>query len=153
MIVFVCRRHAVIWYNEDGLLTRSTDPLGREEITVWENTQLQSRTDALGRKTAYEYNDEGDIWHVALPGGYSLYYDYNDAGQLTRLTLPGDQVWQWDYDDKGSMVCLTDPQGRKQQFSYCAQGDLLARIMPGGATWRWSHDAPGNRERSRNAAF
>ncbi|MDZ9351831.1 hypothetical protein SM957_00015, partial [Escherichia coli] len=57
------------------------------------------------------------------------------------------------YDDKGSMVCLTDPQGRKQQFSYCAQGDLLARIMPGGATWRWSHDAPGNRERSRNAAF
>nr|WP_241361227.1 RHS repeat protein [Escherichia coli] len=58
----------------------------------------------MGRKTAYEYNDEGDIWHVALPGGYSLYYDYNDAGQLTRLTLPGDQVWQWDYDDKGSMV-------------------------------------------------
>ncbi|MDK7041225.1 YD repeat-containing protein [Escherichia coli] len=82
-----------------------------------------------------------------------MYYDYNDAGQLTRLTLPGDQVWQWDYDDKGSMVCLTDLQGRKQQFSYCAQGDLLARIMPGGATWRWSHDAPGNRERSRNAAF
>ncbi|HCQ0477227.1 TPA: DUF4150 domain-containing protein [Escherichia coli] len=129
------------WYNEDGLVTHSTDPLGREEITVWENTQLQSRTDALGRKTAYEYNDEGDIWHVALPGGYSLYYDYNDTGQLTRLTLPGDQVWLWDYDDKGSMVCLTDPQGRKQQFSYSQQGDLLARIMPGGATWRWSHDA------------
>ncbi|WP_448886383.1 PAAR-like domain-containing protein [Citrobacter telavivensis] len=129
------------WYNEDGLVIRSTDPLGREETTVWENTQLQSRTDALGRKTAYEYNDEGDISHVALPGGYSLYYGYNDTGQLTHLTAPGDQIWQWDYDDRGSMVCLTDPQGRKQQFSYSEQGDLLARILPGGAIWRWSHNA------------
>lgn len=129
------------WYNEDGLVTRAVDPLGREEITVWENTQLQSRTDALGRKTEYDYNDEGDISHVALPGGYSLWYEYNATGQLTRLTAPGEQIWQWAYDDHGSMVCLTDPQGRVQQFSYSDQGDLLQRIMPGGATWRWSHDA------------
>ncbi len=129
------------WYNEDGLVTRSLDPLGREEITVWENTQLQSRTDALGRTTAYDYNDEGDISRVSLPGGYSLAYDYNEHGQLTRLTAPGNQVWQWAYDDKGSMVSLTDPQGRKQQFSYSEQGDLLRQIMPGGATWQWDYDA------------
>lgn len=129
------------WYNGDGLVTRSLDPLGREEITVWENARLQSRTDALGRTTAYSYNREGEISQVALPGGYSLFYDYSPTGQLTRLTAPGNQVWQWGYDDKGSMVCLTDPQGRKQQFSYGEQGDLLARIMPGGATWHWSHDA------------
>lgn len=129
------------WYNEDGLVTRSLDPLGREEITVWENTQLQSRTDALGRTTAYQYNDEGDIRQVALPGGYSLYYDYNEAGQLTRLTTPGNQIWQWAYDDHGSMVCLTDPQGRQQQFSYSEQGDLLKRILPGGAGWQWDYDA------------
>ncbi|WP_193065867.1 PAAR-like domain-containing protein, partial [Hafnia alvei] len=129
------------WYNEDGLVTRSTDPLGREEITVWNNARLQSRTDALGRTTAYRYNREGEIIQVTLPGGYSLYYDYNENGQLARLTTPGDQVWQWDYDDKGSMVCLIDPQGRKQQFSYSEQGDLLARVLPGGATWRWRHDA------------
>jgi RHS repeat-associated protein len=129
------------WYNEDGLVTRAVDPLGREEITVWQNTQLQSRTDALGRTTEYDYNDEGDISHVALPGGYSLWYEYNATGQLTRLTAPGEQIWQWAYDDHGSMVCLTDPQGRVQQFSYSDQGDLLQRILPGGATWRWSHDA------------
>ncbi|SFA86946.1 RHS repeat-associated core domain-containing protein [Citrobacter amalonaticus] len=129
------------WYNEDGLITRSSDPLGREETTLWENTRLLSRTDALGRTTEYDYNSEGEISRVSLPGGYSLFYDYNESGQLTRLTTPGDQLWQWEYDDKGSMVCLTDPQGRKQQFSYSEQGDLLARIMPGGATWRWSHDA------------
>lgn len=128
------------WYNEDGLVTRSLDPLGREEITVWENTQLQSRTDALGRTTEYQYNDEGDIRQIALPGGYSLYYDYNENGQLTRLTVPGNQVWQWAYDDKGSMVSLTDPQGRQQQFSYSEQGDLLRQIMPGGATWQWNYD-------------
>ncbi|WP_170973103.1 PAAR-like domain-containing protein [Citrobacter sp. wls827] len=129
------------WYNEDGLVTRSLDPLGREEITVWENTQLQSRTDALGRTTAYQYNDEGDIRQVALPGGYSLYYDHNEAGQLTRLAAPGDQIWQWDYDDKGSVVRLTDPQGRQQQFSYSEQGDLLRQVMPGGAGWQWDYDA------------
>ncbi|MFA1613411.1 RHS repeat-associated core domain-containing protein [Citrobacter amalonaticus] len=129
------------WYNEDGLITRSSDPLGREETTLWENTRLLSRTDALGRTTEYDYNSEGEISRVSLPGGYSLFYDYNESGQLTRLTTPGDQLWQWEYDDKGSMVCLTDPQGRKQQFSYSEQGDLLARIMPGGTTWRWSHDA------------
>ncbi|MCR3681245.1 PAAR-like domain-containing protein [Citrobacter freundii] len=129
------------WYNEDGLVTRSFDPLGREEITVWENTQLQSRTDALGRTTAYQYNDDGDIRQVALPGGYSLYYDYNEAGQLTRLTTPGNQLWQWAYDDHGSMVSQTDPQGRQQQFSYSEQGDLLRQVMPGGAGWQWDYDA------------
>lgn len=129
------------WYNEDGLVTRSLDPLGREDITVWENTQLQSRTDALERTTQYQYNDEGDIHQVAPPGGYSLYYDYNEHGQLTRLTAPGNQVWQWAYDDKGSMVSLTDPQGRQQQFSYSEQGDLLRQIMPGGATWQWDYNA------------
>ncbi|BDA94832.1 hypothetical protein E5AUHO_24210 [Citrobacter freundii] len=128
------------WYNEDGLVTRSLDPLGREETTVWENTQLQSRTDALGRTTEYQYNDEGDIHQIALPGGYSLYYDYNENGQLTRLTVPGNQVWQWAYDEKGSIVSLTDPLGRQQQFSYSEQGDLLARIMPGGATWQWDYN-------------
>ena len=129
------------WYNEDGLVTHSTDPLGREEHFQWENTRLLSRTDALGRTTEYQYNDEGDIIRVALPGGYSLNYEYNATGQLTRLTAPGEQIWQWAYDDHGSMVCLTDPQGRVQQFSYSDQGDLLQRILPGGATWRWSHDA------------
>ncbi|WP_318364961.1 PAAR-like domain-containing protein [Enterobacter sp.] len=68
------------WYNEDGLVIRSTDPLGREEITEWENTRLISRTDALGRTTSYDYNDEGDIRRVALPGGYSLYYDHTADG-------------------------------------------------------------------------
>ncbi|TBM32142.1 PAAR-like domain-containing protein, partial [Hafnia paralvei] len=128
-------------YNEDNLVTSITDPLGRKETSEWEGSQLQSRTDALGRITKYHYNDEGDIRHVTLPGGYSLWYDYNAAGQLTRLTTPGEQIWQWAYDDRGSMVCQTDPQGRSQQFRYSDQGDLLKRIMPGGATWRWSHDA------------
>ncbi|HFQ7059297.1 TPA: PAAR-like domain-containing protein, partial [Citrobacter freundii] len=129
------------WYNEDGLVTRSLDPLGREEITVWENTRLISRTDALGRTTKYSYTEEGDISRVALPGGYSLYYEYNDNGQLAKLTAPGNQVWQWAYDDHGSMVCLTDPQGRQQQFSYSKQGDLLRQVMPGGAGWQWDYDA------------
>lgn len=129
------------WYNDDGLVTRTVDPLGRETHALWDNTRLLARTDALGRTTEYHYNDEGDIRHVALPGGYGLRYDYNAAGQLTRLTAPGEQVWQWAYDDHGSMVCLTDPQGRLRQFSYSAQGDLLQQIMPGGATWRWRHDA------------
>ena len=129
------------WYNEDGLVTRSLDPLGREEITDWENTLLQSRTDALGRTTAYRYNREGEISQVALPGGYSLYYDYNEHGQLTRLSAPGNQTWQWAYDDHGSMACLTDPQGRQQHFSYSEQGDLLRQIMPGGATWQLNYDA------------
>jgi RHS repeat-associated protein len=129
------------WYNEDGLVTRSLDPLGREETAVRENTQLQSRTDALGRTTEYQYNDEGDIRQVTLPGGYSVYYDYNEAGQLTRLTTPDRQVWRWDYDEYGSIVSLTDPQGRVQQFSYSGQGVLLRQIMPGGATWQWNYDA------------
>ncbi|MGL0764654.1 hypothetical protein ACJO73_24670, partial [Citrobacter freundii] len=113
----------------------------REEITVWENTRLISRTDALGRTTKYSYTEEGDISRVALPGGYSLYYEYNDNGQLAKLTAPGNQVWQWAYDDHGSMVCLTDPQGRQQQFSYSKQGDLLRQVMPGGAGWQWDYDA------------
>lgn len=122
------------WYNGDGTVTRSIDPLGREETSVWENTRLRSRTDALGRTTAYDYNNEGEISRVSLPGGYSLYYDYNEHGQLTRLSAPGNQVWLWEYDGKGSMVCLTDPQGRQQQFSYSEHGDLLRQIMPNGAT-------------------
>lgn len=80
------------WYNGDGTVTRSLDPLGREELTVWENARLQSRTDALGRTTEYDYNSEGEISRVSLPGGYSLSYDYNESGQLTRLTAPGDRV-------------------------------------------------------------
>jgi len=128
-------------YNEDNLVISITDPLGREETSLWEGTKLKSRTDALGRTTAYQYNDEGDIRQVTMPGGYSLYYEYNDNGQLAKLTVPGDHVWQWDYDGHGSVVSLTDPQGRRQQFSYSEQGDLLKRVLPGGAAWQWDYDA------------
>ena len=47
-------------YNEDNLVTSITDPLGREEVSVWEGMKLQSRTDALGRTTEYSYTEEGD---------------------------------------------------------------------------------------------
>jgi RHS repeat-associated protein len=129
------------WYNDDGLVIRSLDPLGRETLTLWDNTQLQSRTDALGRTTEYHYTRDGDIHHLSLPGGYGVCYGYNDDGQLTRLTTPDRQVWQWDYDDHGSRVSQTDPQGRVQQFSYGEQGDLLRQVLPGGATWQWRYDA------------
>jgi len=129
------------WYNEEGLVTRTLDPLGREETCEWDHTRLVSRTDALGRVTEFNYNEEGDVSSVAMPGAQSLSYDYSERGQLTRLAAPDGQIWLWNYDDRGSLVSLTDPQGRSQQFSYSEQGDLLRQVIPGGATWEWRYDA------------
>ncbi|EPJ7088694.1 glycohydrolase toxin TNT-related protein [Citrobacter amalonaticus] len=128
------------WYNDDGLATRRTDPLGREELTEWENSRRKTVTDALGRVTAWEYNRYGDITRLSLPGGEVLRYRYDDSGNLIRFQGPGNKIWQFDYDEHGGLQTITDPQGRQSSRLYGEHGELLQQVLPDGDTWHYGYD-------------
>lgn len=128
------------WYNDDGLATRRTDPLGRETLTEWENSRRKTVTDALGRVTAWEYNRYGDITRLSLPGGEVLRYRYDDSGNLIRFQGPGNKIWQFDYDEHGGLQTITDPQGRQSSRLYGEHGELLQQVLPDGDTWHYGYD-------------
>ncbi|WHP32005.1 hypothetical protein QMG90_03410 [Trabulsiella odontotermitis] len=45
-----------------------------------------THTDALGRTTTYDYNDEGDISHIALPGGADWRFSHDALHQVRETT-------------------------------------------------------------------
>lgn len=129
------------WYNEDGLVIRQSDALGRETLSQWENTRLLSRTDPLGRITRYTYDADGQLTRLSLPDGLTFHYRWNNEGQLTEWLSTAGQRWTLDYDEQGSLSALIDNQGRRQQFSYSEHGDLVSQMLPDGTTWHWHYNA------------
>lgn len=128
------------WYNDDGLVVREADPLGRETLTEWAHSKRQSQTDALGRTTTWQYNLYGDITRLSLPGGIMLHYEYDAHGNLTRFQGPGNKIWQFTYDEHGGLREMTDPQGRQRHWHYGDHGEVLRQVLPDGETWHYGYD-------------
>ena len=129
------------WYNEDGLVTRSVDPLGRENHFEWDLSNLVSQTDALGRTTTFRCNEYGDTEEIITPDGESWRWRYDDYGQATEVAASSGARWQWVYGGNGELIYSTDAEGRRSEYRYGGKGELLRQILPGGVQWRYDYDA------------
>lgn len=76
-------------------------------------------TDALGRTTAF---------------------GYDQAGRLTTTTHPDGSVSRTEYDALGNRTAMVDALGRRRTYEYDAADDQTSARDPNGATTTWTCD-------------
>ncbi|WP_275076822.1 RHS repeat-associated core domain-containing protein [Providencia rettgeri] len=132
--------HFRYYYNDDNLVIRTLDPLGRETRTEWQDFQKVSETNAIGETTRYVYHADGLLAQIHFPDKRKVGYEYNDNGQLTRYVAPTGDEWRLTYDPLNNLSTVIDPQGQVQTYQYSQHGELLKAIQPNGAQWQYEYN-------------
>ncbi|WP_375576372.1 DUF6531 domain-containing protein [Paracidovorax oryzae] len=128
------------WTDTPGLLdTRFDYDLGRRTTHV---------TDALGRRSSYEYNAAHEVVAITEPGP-----DGRPVRTETRLDAAGNpeeardalgRATRWRFDARGNLLAVTDAAGATTRLAY-GHLDLPVEITDAlGHVWRQQYDERGN---------
>jgi RHS repeat-associated protein len=134
----------VITYTPDKTKTLVEDSLGH--VTLYEMNargQVVSVIDALGRKTAYEY--DGDTgWKIAETdaAGAATKREYDERGNVVEVERPDGSKVTIDYGPDDQPLCAVDAIGGTWSWSYDARGRLVGRANPGGEKTQFHWDGP-----------
>ena len=83
---------------------------------------LLSKTDALGRVTAYTYDSHGNVTAITQLAGTSsattTQYTYNDLNQVTSTIDPLGHVTATEFDSLGTLLATTDALGSRTIYGY-----------------------------------
>ncbi|MCO2667141.1 RHS repeat protein, partial [Pseudomonas aeruginosa] len=126
-------------YNDEGLVTAETDPLGHCTYSEWELGRLMARIDPLGRRTDYRYDERGQLTSVVESSGRTVDFDYDDEQRLTGARLPNGGTIKLEYDHLSRLIARTEPDGNKTTYRYGPRGELL-RVVQGDRETRLDYD-------------
>ena len=126
-------------YDDEGLVTAETDPLGHCTRSEWELGRLMARTDPLGRRTDYRYGDHGQLISIADVSGRATRLEYDAEQRFTGATLPDGRRIKLDYDHRSRLISRTEPDGTTTTYRYGSNGELL-RIVVGDRETRLDYD-------------
>jgi RHS repeat-associated protein len=160
-------------FNSAGYMTTDTHALGQpEEQTVtysyFADNLLQSVTDALGRKTSYDYDANGNLSRLTQLDGtsdavtttltYSAQFNqlasvtdslnrtatlnYDSIGNLTSVIDPLNHSTAFGYNAAGQATSVADALNNTVQFSYFA-GDRVMSVDPAGNVNSFFYDSAG----------
>ncbi|WP_035058713.1 RHS repeat-associated core domain-containing protein [Andreprevotia chitinilytica] len=116
---------------------------------------LDDIVDALGRKTVYQYDMQGNVTQITVnansgsPVTTNVEYDSRGSGNLIFAGLPT-KVWTFpfqqlavtlNYDDNAQLQSVQDPQGKTTTFGYSDQGLLLTVTNPNNKVTTYQYDA------------
>jgi RHS repeat-associated protein len=124
-------------YNNGNQLTSVTRPGSPPTSIVYNSRDLvESRTDALGDKTSYTYNDAGWLKTVVSPDG-------NVPG-----ANPANFTTTYTYDGDGNRASVVNALGGETDYTYDALDRLTQKVVHGVSagteTTTNSYDANGN---------
>lgn len=156
-----------------GYITSDTHALGQpEEQTVtseyYADNTLKSVTDALGRKTSFDYDANGNRTRVTRldgtpdavtttftyepqfnhlasatdPLNHTTSFSYDQNGNLTTTTDALNHQMSMAYNNAGQVSSVTDALNNMVQFGYFG-GDLVSVTDPVGNVSASFHDAAG----------
>ncbi|HWB96228.1 MAG TPA: DUF6531 domain-containing protein, partial [Bryobacteraceae bacterium] len=140
-------------WNDRGLVTALTTPLGYREETLWnEQDQALSRTDRNGHTEFREYDpDTGNPAAIVDASGAAWKFEYNQRGQEIRRTDPEGNVSESFYDDRGAKIGYRDALGRITRFEVDTRGMVSAVISPDGRRTSFTRDRYGFPEEIRDS--
>jgi RHS repeat-associated protein len=163
-----------IAFNGSGYPVTVTRALGQTEEQVIQRAVdsstnlMMSKTDALGRVTAYQYDTRGNMTQMTLlhgtgsavsrtythdpvfsrvatvtdPLNHTTTYQYDSLGNLTSVTNALNQTTGMTYTTSGQLASITDPLNHTTTFSYI--GGVLSSVTdPLGRTVTLGTDALG----------
>lgn len=131
--------------DELGRPVRQTDANGAvSEITWHPHLELPVVTvDPLGRKTAFAYDEVGNLLTVTEPDGSVTAYEYDACGLVIRLTEPNGATRRFAYDARLRLAAATDCSGHVTRFEYDANDWLVCRVDALGGATRYAYDGSG----------
>ncbi|WP_298776316.1 RHS repeat-associated core domain-containing protein [uncultured Shewanella sp.] len=132
--------------DERNNIVKHIDANGYVTVSIWQDNQLVSETNALGERTEYTYDDWGQVTKVIAPDGSEQQYTYNEDGLLTSVINPLGATWQYDYDAQGNLLKAQDPLGAAWHYGYNLKGQLISRTAPDGLSMAFSYTAQGQIE-------
>ncbi len=116
-----------------------------EQLTYTADRLLQSKIDAEGRLTGYEYDALGNLVRAIAPSGAETRYAYSLAfNNVISTTNPAGQRIFYTYDLKGNLINEIRPGGAIFTYTHNTAGDLLGIQQPDGAERKFLYDASGN---------
>ena len=137
-------------FNSNGFLTKDVLAQGdpEQQTTTYTrdpNTNLvQSKTDALGRTTAYTYDSLGNtlsetqLAGTSSPATTSYQYDPNFS-QITSVTDPLGHTWTFSLDGNGNVQTITDPLGHQTTENHDTEGNLISYADALGDTTHFAY--------------
>ncbi len=128
------------WYNQDNLVIKEEDALGRIKETEWDLSQKVSEVDSLGRRVSYRYDEAGNVVEIHLPNGKQVSYQYNEQSQLQCYTNAYGDSWQYTYRAGGALKSVSSPMGLTQHYHSDEQGRLKRESYPDGNYTRYEYD-------------
>jgi RHS repeat-associated protein len=120
-------------FNSQGLTVKQINPDQTFVTSVWSNGLLQSRTDAMGETSTYEYDLNGNLIQYTAPDGIETDTQYSSSLNLpTEVTVGGVASTIYTYDDHGNVTSVTDAMGDETTMTYYSDGLLETLTAPNG---------------------
>ena len=106
---------------------------------------LLSKTDTLGRTTAYSYDSVGNTTSVTkmsgTPQAATASFTYDPIfSQITSITDPLSHTWNVTLDSDGKATGISDPLGHQVTAAYSLEGQVTSITDPAGDTIRFGYD-------------
>ncbi|HRP31478.1 MAG TPA: RHS repeat-associated core domain-containing protein [Agriterribacter sp.] len=141
-----------------GNLQEHTDGLGRKTIYEFDtepggNGFLKSEIDAMGRITAYERTNYGNVLKVTYPDGSKESWNRERDGLDLVLTHTDElgRVTQYVRDDRHRITKIIYPDKSNEQFTYNDFGQVLIHTFRNGKMEVNEYDGRGLKTRNTDA--
>jgi RHS repeat-associated protein len=151
--------------NEDGRITEARLP---EDISLqyeYEDGLLTAFIDGRGNRTAYRYDDLGQMTEIISAKGYPLVRNtYDDEYRVTEQIVGESEQYSFSYedgkttvtdaygnahvhhyDDDLRLIRMEYPDGSSEQYEYDEDQNRTGYTDQAGAQWQWTYDEQGNR--------
>ena len=128
-------------------------PAGGEWKWIYDEAgRLLERTDALGQRTAFQWNGPRLVG-VTDPSGHGTLLDYDAAGNLSAMQTPDAAQSRWVYDRLGRCVRVHDPAGNVEARLFDPLGRVVRIDEPDGNQRALSYDGEGNVVRAKDRQY
>jgi RHS repeat-associated protein len=139
-------------FGPTGYMTNDTHALGQPEqqtttYDYYSDNTLKSITDALSRKTSYNYDGKGNLTSIVrldgTPDAVTTSFTYEPQfNQVASVTDPLIHTTSFTYDSRGNLITTTDPLGHQTNTTYNSAGQILTSTDPLNHTVQFGYLGP-----------
>jgi len=136
---------STITIGAQGLPTVIQDPLGHQTQLAYQQADLASTTDALGRVSKQFTDGVGRVQSTTDALGRMRQVTYDPEDRVTRVVDAINGATTLGYDENGNLLTFTDPRGQASHvYTYDARNRAHTYADPSGATQTFTYDSMGN---------
>ncbi|MBT2333027.1 RHS repeat protein [Variovorax paradoxus] len=115
----------------------------REHFVHDAEGRLLAHTDALARRTRYDYTRAGLVAGRTDAAGQRLQYQWDLLGRLTQLRNENGSRYTLDYDPVGRLLSETGFDGKSTEYRHEETTGTLAEVVDGGVITQYEFDPLG----------